>query len=134
MCIFCKIINGDIPSYKLFENEYVIAFLDISQTTIGHSLVIPKKHFNNIYELDELYASEVFKAVTKLSKSIKKALGVDDINIINNNGPLAGQTVHHFHIHIIPRYENDGLIIKYPNNKLTEEEFEELMKKILAAN
>lgn len=132
MCIFCKIVNGEIPSYKVFENEYVMAFLDISQTTLGHTLVIPKKHFNNIYELDEFYAAETFKAVAKLSKKIKKSLNVNAINIINNNGPLAGQSVEHFHIHIIPRYEDDGLIIKYPTNKLTEEEFYELMKKILA--
>lgn len=132
MCIFCKIVNGEIPSFKLFENEYIMAFLDISQATVGHTLVIPKKHFKNIFELDELYAAETFKVVTQLSKTIKKALNVSAINIINNNGPIAGQTVDHFHIHIIPRYDNDGLLIKYPTNKLKEEEFKELIKKILA--
>ena len=131
MCIFCKIINNEIPSYKVFENDRVLAFLDASQATIGHTLVIPKKHVANILELDDDTASIVFKVVTQLSKQISKNLETNDFNIINNNGELAGQTVNHFHMHIVPRYDNDGLKFNYPTNKLTVEEFNGLKEKIL---
>lgn len=134
MCIFCKIINNEIPSYKLYEDEYVLAFLDISQTTIGHTLVIPKRHFKNILELDGEYSSHVFKVVTLLSKQISKNLKINDINIMNNNGPLAGQTVDHFHIHIIPRYPNDGVKIEYKTNKLSIDQFNDLQEIILEKN
>lgn len=115
MCIFCKLANKEIPSSIVYENEYVLAFLDLSQATMGHTLVIPKKHFDNIYELDELYASEVFKAVVKVANAVKKAFNPIGANILNNNEkPL--QSVGHFHVHIIPRYENDGLIIEGKDN------------------
>ena len=132
MCIFCKIASHEVPSYKIYENDHVLAFLDLSQTSIGHTLVIPKKHFNNILELDDNSAADVFKVVTYLSKKISKNLDVKNLNIINNNGPLAGQTVDHFHIHIIPRYDDDEISFNYPSHKLTEEEFNRLKEKILA--
>jgi len=128
MCIFCKIINGEIPSYKVYEDENFLAFLDISQATIGHTLVIPKKHYENIFELPE--GSNIFSIVTKLAKAIKKATNVQGVNILNNNGEIAGQTVKHFHIHIIPRYENDNFNINFPTNSLSQKEFFDLTTKI----
>ena len=128
MCIFCKIINGEIPSYKVYEDENFLAFLDISQATIGHTLVIPKKHYENIFELPE--GSNIFSIVTKLAKAIKKATNVQGVNILNNNGEIAGQTVKHFHIHIIPRYENDDFTFIFPSNSLSQEEFNSLTDKI----
>ena len=128
MCIFCKIIKGEIPSYKVYEDENFLAFLDISQTTIGHTLIVPKDHFSNIFELSE--DCNIFKIVIKVAKALKESLGISSINILNNNGEVAGQTVNHFHIHLIPRYNNDNFKINFPVNQLTKEEFETLMHKI----
>lgn len=107
-CIFCKIVNGDCPSYKIFENEYAYAFLDISKDVYGHTLVIPKKHFENIFDCDEKYLSEVIKAVKTVANHYK-SLGFDAVNIINASGKEAEQCVFHLHFHIIPRKSNDGL-------------------------
>lgn len=130
MCIFCEIANGNIPSYKIYEDEYCLAFLDISQATIGHTLVVPKKHFDDIFSIDSEYAKHIFDIVRMLSIKIKTNLNVSAVNILNNSGKLAGQTVKHFHIHIIPRYENDSFDIKFPENKLEKEQFEQLTNKI----
>src|SRR5574344_1699414 len=99
-CIFCKIINGDIPSIKLYEDANVIAILDISQATMGHTLVIPKKHAANILEISDESYIEVMKVVKMLAKKITKAFNLKGVNILNNCGEIAGQTVHHFHVHI----------------------------------
>lgn len=111
-CIFCKILNGDIPSNKVFENDNFIAILDAFPANEGHTLVIPKKHYENIFEIDEDTLKEGFSIAKKIAHSIEKALNVKDVNILQNNGALAGQTVNHFHIHIIPRKENDKVVIK----------------------
>lgn len=126
MCVFCKIINGEIPSFKIYENDYILCFLDINASTNGHTLIVPKKHFDNIFDLDEEYAIEMIKAVKHVSLLLKEKLNVSAVNVINNSGALAGQTVMHFHIHVIPRYENDGVVI---SPKQTEPNFE-LLKEI----
>ena len=106
-CIFCKIVDGEIPSYKVYEDEVVLAFLDITQGTKGHTLVIPKKHVQNVYELDEEIASELFKRVPKIARAIKEAFHPIGLNIVNNNDkPL--QSVFHYHIHLIPRRMGDA--------------------------
>lgn len=130
-CIFCKIIDGEIPSHKIYEDENVLAFLDISQSTKGHTLVIPKKHVRNIYELDEELASNIFKVIPKIANALKEAFSPIGLNIINNNEkPL--QDVFHYHIHLIPRYENDSLVIKADNNygKTNSDEFVSMVTKI----
>lgn len=114
-CIFCKIVKGEIPSYKVFENDDVYAFLDISQGTKGHTLIIPKTHAATIYDLSESAAKTVFSVVPKLSNALKKAFNPIGLNIISNNGQ-PHQTVHHFHIHLIPRYENDTIKLEMINN------------------
>ena len=124
-CIFCKILNGEIPSNKVFENDNFIAILDAFPANEGHTLVIPKKHYENIFEIDENTLKEGYAIAKKIANSIKKALNVEDINILQNNGALAGQTVNHFHIHIIPRKENDKVVIKplyisVDNNRINE--------------
>lgn len=111
MCIFCKIINGEIPSFKIYENDDVLCFLDISASTPGHTLVIPKKHYENIFDLDSTMASKLIQAAQVVAKIQKEKLGVAAVNLINNSGELAGQSVMHFHLHVIPRYENDGIKI-----------------------
>lgn len=129
MCIFCKIINGEIPSYTIYENEFVKCFLDISQATKGHTLIVPKKHFNSIFDLDEVYASEILKAATIVSNLLKEKLNINNINLLNNSGELAGQTVMHFHLHVIPRYGNDEVDFHQVDHEPNFSELDELFKK-----
>ncbi|WP_174616213.1 HIT family protein [Virgibacillus ihumii] len=108
-CIFCKIIDGDIPSAKVYEDDKVYAFLDISQVTKGHTLVIPKTHTKNIYETPPEVASELFARVPKIAAAIKERYSPIGMNLLNNNEEPADQSVFHLHIHIIPRYgDGDG--------------------------
>lgn len=107
-CIFCKIISGEIPSLKIYEDDFVYVFADISPNNLGHSLVIPKKHHKNLYDIPDKTLSHIMPVVKKLSIAIKKATKADGINIIMNNEPCAGQVVFHSHIHIIPRLKDDG--------------------------
>ncbi|MGM0921983.1 MAG: HIT family protein [Bacillota bacterium] len=131
-CIFCKIVNGEIPSAKVFENEHVVAFLDISQVTKGHTLVIPKVHKENIYELTPDIARNVFEVVPKIANSIKKQFEPIGMNILNNNGEKAGQSVFHYHIHLIPRYgKGDGFGAVWKTH--TEEYTPEDLKKIASS-
>lgn len=104
-CIFCKIINQEIPSYKVYEDDKVYAFLDISQVTKGHTLVVPKEHVADIFEYEEDLAADVFARIPKIAKAIEKAFPeMEGLNIMNNNKELAYQSVFHSHIHLIPRY------------------------------
>lgn len=117
-CIFCKIVNGEIPSAKVFENEHVLAFMDISQVTKGHTLVIPKVHKENVYELTPEIARNLYEVVHTIANALKAEFNPLGLNTINNNGELAGQTVFHFHLHLIPRYgKGDGLGVVWKNNQ-----------------
>ena len=108
-CIFCKIIDGSIPSAKIYEDEYVYAFMDIMPLTKGHTLIIPKNHKENVYDLSEEEASNLFKVVPKIASALKESFGPVGMNLLNNNGAPAGQSVFHFHLHFIPRYDQtDG--------------------------
>ena len=106
-CIFCKIIDGEIPSAKVYEDEHVYAFLDISQVTKGHTLVIPKIHTRNIYDTPADVAQELFARIPKIANAIKKVYNPIGMNILNNNEKPASQTVFHLHIHLIPKYKED---------------------------
>lgn len=113
-CIFCKILEGEIPSYKIYEDEHVLAFLDISQITKGHTLVIPKVHNETIFDMSEETAAKLFAVVPAISRALKQAFQPQGLNMLNNNGSFAGQEVFHYHLHLIPRYdENDGFGTKY---------------------
>ncbi len=128
-CIFCKIINGEIPSAKVYEDEHVYAFLDISQVTKGHTLVIPKEHVPNVYELQEDVAKNLFAAVPKLANALKKAYDPVGLNILNNNGEAAGQSVFHIHLHLIPRYgkgDGFGAVWKTHNDDYTPEDLQKI--------
>ncbi|MCH6265268.1 MULTISPECIES: HIT family protein [Neobacillus] len=117
-CIFCKIVNGEIPSAKVFENEHVLAFMDISQVTKGHTLVIPKIHKENVFELTPEIARNLFEVVPAIANALKQEFEPAGLNTINNNGELAGQTVFHYHMHLIPRYgKGDGLGVVWKNNQ-----------------
>lgn len=110
MCIFCDIINGKIPSSKVYEDENVLAILDVSQVTFGHTLVMPKKHVDNIVEADDETVEQCAKVISHLTKQIVKNTGAKGCNVLNNCGEIAGQTVNHLHFHIIPRYSNKDAV------------------------
>ncbi|MBL1224234.1 HIT family protein [Enterococcus sp. BWR-S5] len=133
-CIFCKIINQEIPSYKIYEDEVVYAFLDISQVTKGHTLVVPKKHVTDIFEYDADLAADVFARIPKIARALESAFPeVEGLNIVNNNKELAYQSVFHSHIHLIPRYsKDDGFAMRFPNNqeKYSSEELQQLAETI----
>jgi len=117
-CIFCKIINKEIPSYPVYEDDVVYAFLDITQTTKGHTLVIPKQHVTDIFEYDEKLAGDMFARIPKIARAIEKAFpDCQGLNIVNNNRELAYQSVFHSHIHLIPRYsKNDDFSLTFNDN------------------
>lgn len=133
-CIFCKIINKEIPSYKVYEDAEIYAFLDITQTTKGHTLVIPKKHVQDIFALEEQLASQLFAKIPQIARGLEKALPeMAGLNLINNNKELAYQSVFHSHIHLIPRYSSeDDFSIRFGNNgeSYTEGMMAELAEKI----
>ena len=108
-CIFCKIIEGEIPAEKIYGNEEVLAFLDINPHTKGHSLVLPKRHYENMSEAPEDTLAEIMSTVKEISPAIMKAVGAEAFNVGINNGKTAGQEIPHIHIHIIPRFPEDGL-------------------------
>ncbi|MBL4955109.1 HIT family protein [Neobacillus sp. OS1-32] len=117
-CIFCKIVKGEIPAAKVFENEHVLAFMDISQVTKGHTLVIPKVHKENLFELTPEMASNIFEVVPKIANALKTEFNPIGLNAVNNNGEKAGQSVFHFHLHLIPRYgSGDGFGAVWKNNQ-----------------
>lgn len=107
-CIFCKIIGGDVPSYKIYEDENVYAFLDIAGDVFGHTLVVPKNHYENIFDIPENELNSVMNAVKKISKHFL-TVGYTGVNIMNASGVDAQQSVFHLHFHILPRSKNDGL-------------------------
>lgn len=130
MCVFCKIINGEIPGSKIYENEHCIAILDISQSTVGHTLVIPKRHVENIFGLNSEECLAVMEACVYVANKLKEKLGVENINLLNNNGTLAGQVVMHYHMHVIPRYEGDGFSVNQPSHEPDFNALKELCDKL----
>ena len=108
-CIFCKVLSGDIPAEFVDEDEQTVAFMDINPWTRGHALVIPREHSRNLYEIDEAQLSHTAAGAKRLALKMKERLGCDGVNLINSCEPAAWQTVFHFHIHVIPRYDDDPL-------------------------
>ncbi|MEH7444398.1 HIT family protein [Bacillus sp. JJ1122] len=132
-CIFCKIINGEIPSAKVYEDENVLAFLDISQVTKGHTLVIPKVHKENVFTLTDEIAANVFSAVPKVANAIKAAYDPIGLNVLQNNGEAAGQSVFHFHMHLIPRYgkgDGFGAVWKTHQEEYTSDDYKKIAAEI----
>ena len=121
-CIFCKIANGEIPSRTLYEDESFRVILDLGPATQGHALILPKEHYADLFALPQETAADAMKLAKKIAKAQKSALKADGLNLVQNNGTAAGQTVGHFHIHLIPRYEGDGQTIGWkPGNPSGEE-------------
>ena len=131
-CVFCKIAAGDIPSHKLYEDEHVLAFLDLHPVHPGHALIIPKRHSKNIFEVSPEDWSAVAETTRKLAHAVDLSLESDGINVMMNNREHAGQTVHHAHVHVIPRFKGDGLRL-WPQRSYKEGEAEAIAAKIRAA-
>lgn len=129
MCIFCKIINNEIPSKKVYEDEDVLAILDISQANYGHTLVMPKKHYENILDIEKDTYLKVMDVARRVAKKQKESLKCQGINLLNNCGEAAGQSVMHFHVHLIPRNENDDVKMSFVNN-MDKFNLDEVLEKI----
>lgn len=129
-CIFCKIANGDIPSKTLYEDEQFRVILDLGPATKGHALILPKNHYANIYELPEDVAGDVMKLAKKMATTMTDKLGADGFNLVQNNGEIAGQTVFHYHLHLIPRYKEDGQKIGWNPQSPTQEDLEAIKDQI----
>lgn len=127
-CIFCKIAAGEIPSYTVYEDEDFRAFLDLSPTNYGHTLLIPKNHFKDIFAIDDAVAAKVLPLAKKIASAMKEALHCDGVNILQNNGEVAGQTMFHFHVHLIPRYEGDRTKIIFDPNELNQEDANKILE------
>jgi len=128
-CIFCKIAKDEIPSYKVYEDNKTLAFLDIAPVNNGHILVIPKKHYKNIEDISEEELYTIIKTVKKIGKALKKSLDIPGYNVNINNDSIAGQIIPHIHFHIIPRYKNDGLKL-WTQGKYRNKEAEKIQNKI----
>ena len=128
-CIFCKIISGAIPCSKVYEDEKILAFLDLGPVNKGHTLIVPKKHFETLLDMPDKLLAELIKATKKVAKAVIKVTRTDGFNLMQSNKPTAGQVVPHFHLHIIPRHKEDGLKF-WPQGKYEEGEMEKLANEI----
>ena len=128
MDIFCKIINNEIPSYTIYEDEIVKVFLDVNPNHIGHTLIVPKKHYQDFFDIDEEALHHILKVAKEIAVLLKERLNYDGISLCENNG--LGQEVKHYHVHLIPRYEDDNWNINFNQESLkdTDEVYQEIMK------
>ena len=110
-CVFCKIIRGEIPCCKVYEDDLILAFLDIAPFNIGHTVIIPKDHQNSITTLDEIYANRIIKIAPKIGVALMRTINAEGFNLFLNNGSVAGQTVQHCHMHVLPRFAGDKVVI-----------------------
>ncbi len=129
-CIFCSLINGDIPAEFIYEDDMFVAFFDKFPGGFGHVLVVPKAHVENLFELTDDIMEKIMKVVQKVGLSLKEALNVESLNLVQNNGIIAGQSVNHFHIHLIPRVENDSINIHWETQTFDDDQYKNLTKKM----
>ena len=129
-CIFCRIISGEIPSTTIYENSKFKVIMDIAPANKGHVLILPKEHYDNIYDIDTATAGELFELAVMTARALKSVLDCEGMNILQNNGTVAGQTVFHFHMHIIPRYEGDTVNIGWKELSYEDGEMEQLREAI----
>ena len=129
-CIFCKIIKGEAPSWKIMENDFVYAFLDINPVSRYHTLVIPKKHYTNIFDVSDNDIREVISMVSTLSKMYKAKLGIENLQVVNSNGIEGQQDVFHLHYHIVPRAKGDGQNIRWNTHSEWRNDFDDMIEKL----
>lgn len=129
-CIFCKIAAGEIPSATLYEDDDFRVILDLGPASKGHALILPKGHYRNLYDIDEETLGRAALLAKKMVTKLTDVLGCDGYNVVQNNEPCAGQTVFHFHMHLIPRYEGDNVGLGWPVGELTDEVKNEILEKM----
>ena len=132
-CIFCKIANGNIPSYKVYEDNDVLAFLDVNPASRGHTLVVTKEHFDSVVTCPKAILDKAFEVAQLVAQAEIKQLGATGVSILTNCGKSAGQTVNHFHIHVIPRYDEDGLKLEFPPKQLENSQMDQIKDSIKKA-
>ncbi len=130
-CIFCKIANGEIPSRTLYEDEDFRVIMDLAPATKGHSLILPKEHYKNIYEIADDTAAKVLPLAKKIATLMTEKLGADGFNIVQNNNEVAGQTVFHFHVHLIPRYNDDNQSLVMKPQEMTDAQLDVIKEQII---
>ena len=131
-CIFCKLANGVFPTNKLYEDDDFTVILDAAPANKGHALILPKQHYDNLFEIDDEVSAKVLPLAKKIATALKDELGCDGVNVVQNNGVAAGQTVFHFHVHVIPRYDNDNCGLGWPQKEVDNDEQAELAAKLSA--
>lgn len=129
-CIFCRIANGEIPSATIFEDSEFRVILDLNPASKGHALILPKEHYRDVCELEEVYAAKVLPLAAKIGQAMKGSLGCAGFNLVQNNGVEAGQTVFHFHMHIIPRYEGGSAMVTWEPGQMSSEELEQIAQSV----
>ena len=129
-CIFCKIAAGEIPSATLYEDDDFRVILDLGPASKGHGLILPKEHYRNLYDIDDETLAKAALLAKKMVKKLTDVLGCDGYNVVQNNEPCAGQTVFHFHMHLIPRYEGDNVGLGWHMGELTDEVKSEILEKM----
>lgn len=129
-CIFCKLANGVFPTASIYEDDEFKVILDKNPASYGHALVLPKKHFDNVYSMDEATAGKVYAVAARVARAMKKELSCDGVNILQNNEEAAGQTVFHFHMHVIPRYCDDAVKIGWVPREAEQEQLDDITGKL----
>ncbi|WP_332671347.1 HIT family protein [Aromatoleum sp.] len=132
-CVFCRIAKGELPASKVYEDDLTVAFMDLQSVNPGHMLVVVKPHRANIYELDDDLAGAAMRTAAKMARAVKKACGCEGVTLFQANEPAGAQTVFHFHIHVLPRWEGDGMALAWPAKNPTREALEEMAAKLRAA-
>lgn len=132
-CIFCKVANGEIPSATLYEDDDFRIILDLGPASRGHALLLPKEHYENLYMLPDELAAKALPVAKKMITKLTEVLGCDGYNVVQNNGETAGQTVFHFHMHLIPRYKGDQVGLGWKMGELTDEERDDILAKLREA-
>ena len=127
-CIFCKIASGEIPSATLFENEEFRVILDLNPASKGHALILPKMHASDLFDLPDETAAKAMVLAKQIAQKLKEGLNAEGVNVVQNNGAAAGQTVFHFHMHLIPRYAGDTVNVTWKPGTLTDEDREEILR------
>jgi len=129
-CIFCKIVNGDISSHKVYEDEDLLVILDRFPRNAGECLVLTKEHYDNLFDLDPALGAKIFEISRRTAIKLKETYPIDGLNLLQNNGETAGQQINHFHMHVMPRYDSDGIGMRGKVKNIPDEEFEETAVKL----
>lgn len=129
-CLFCAILDGELPSYKIYEDDYFYVMLDRFPKCLGHTLILPKRHAAHVFDLNEEECTRLMPLAQKISVALRESLEFGGLNLIQNNGPIAGQEVNHFHLHLIPRFDGDNMAVQYKREDPSDEEFKAITEKI----